>query len=163
MKGTINWIAPEMVNPAKVSAEADVWAFGMTTLVRCFLIHVHEVKQPVKELFTCKNPFHYITSIQALIAAIARGHLPERPSDKDTQSRMTDMWWKMCSECWNQNPSLRPTMAAIVDRIAEIVGSPLAAVFLVTYRSLQMKTSHPSVPNGVLQMNGSIRPHRYNP
>jgi len=37
MKGTINWMAPEMVDPAKVSAEADVWAFGMTTLVRCFL------------------------------------------------------------------------------------------------------------------------------
>ena len=47
MKSTINWMVPEMVDPSKVSAEADVWAFVITTLVRCFLIRVHEVKQSI--------------------------------------------------------------------------------------------------------------------
>lgn len=32
--GTINWMAPEMLDGGNVSAETDVWAFGMTTLVR---------------------------------------------------------------------------------------------------------------------------------
>ncbi|KIM69149.1 hypothetical protein SCLCIDRAFT_40584, partial [Scleroderma citrinum Foug A] len=40
--GTLNWMAPEIIDGGEVSAEGDVWAFGMTAL----------------ELFTGKMPFH---------------------------------------------------------------------------------------------------------
>ena len=32
-KGTLNWMSPELFYVTRVSAEADVWAFGMTALV----------------------------------------------------------------------------------------------------------------------------------
>jgi len=31
--GTLNWMAPEQLDRGEVSAEADVWAFGMTAMV----------------------------------------------------------------------------------------------------------------------------------
>jgi len=31
--GTLRWMAPEIVGGGEVSAEGDVWAFGMTALV----------------------------------------------------------------------------------------------------------------------------------
>lgn len=31
--GTINWMSPENLDDFKISAEGDVWAFGMTALV----------------------------------------------------------------------------------------------------------------------------------
>ena len=31
--GSLKWMAPEQLERGEVSAEADVWAFGMTTLV----------------------------------------------------------------------------------------------------------------------------------
>jgi len=33
-KGTIHWMSPELIDLGRISAEADVWAFGMTALVR---------------------------------------------------------------------------------------------------------------------------------
>ena len=38
-------MAPEMFDGTEVSAEADVWAFGMTALVCSFPINIHEAKQ----------------------------------------------------------------------------------------------------------------------
>ena len=49
-------------------------------------------------------------------------------------------------------------MATLVGTcIAETVGSPLAAISLVTYQPLQTNVSHSSIPNDALQMNGSVR------
>ena len=36
--GTINWTSPEHLNDLKGSAAGDVWAFGMTMLVRWNLL-----------------------------------------------------------------------------------------------------------------------------
>ncbi|KAG6331353.1 hypothetical protein ID866_7735 [Astraeus odoratus] len=38
--GTLFWMAPELFNDCTASPEADVWAFGMTTLVRIILLSV---------------------------------------------------------------------------------------------------------------------------
>jgi len=34
LKDILNWVAPEILDNGYGSAEADVWAFGMTALVR---------------------------------------------------------------------------------------------------------------------------------
>ena len=31
--GTLNWMAPEVLDGAKISPGSDIWAFGMTMLV----------------------------------------------------------------------------------------------------------------------------------
>ena len=75
----------------------------------------------MQELFTRKSPFYYLTVSSAVISKIVRGHVPERPSIEDTCSRMSNMWWDMCTHCWKHDPSSRPTMAYIVKQIEKMV------------------------------------------
>ncbi|KAL4078696.1 kinase-like domain-containing protein [Scleroderma yunnanense] len=42
--GTLRWMSPEILKGGEVSAEADVWAFAMTALVRLSLFHIRSVK-----------------------------------------------------------------------------------------------------------------------
>ncbi|KAI6161236.1 hypothetical protein EDD17DRAFT_1590718, partial [Pisolithus thermaeus] len=45
------------------------------------------------------------------------GELPRLPASESTQFRMTDAWWRICTSCWAREPSSRPTMRDIVDRV----------------------------------------------
>ena len=47
--------------------------------------------------------------------------LPDRPSAENTCSRLTDEWWGICSECWHSDPSMRPTMLQVAEKIEQIV------------------------------------------
>lgn len=57
LKGTAHWMAPEMFEGENVSAEADVWAFGMTVLVCSFPIDVCEAKQIHTGAVHLQRPF----------------------------------------------------------------------------------------------------------
>ena len=50
-------MAPEMFDGAEVSAEADVWAFGMTTLVCSFPNDIREAKQIHTGTVHMQKPF----------------------------------------------------------------------------------------------------------
>ncbi|KAG6329347.1 hypothetical protein ID866_9741 [Astraeus odoratus] len=100
--GTLRWMAPEILDNHEISAEGDVWAFGMTTL----------------ELFTRKPPFHDLPTPGSVMARILRGP-PDRPSDASTCFRMTDYWWDICTLCWTRDPLSRPTMTEIVAIVQE--------------------------------------------
>lgn len=133
----IDWMSPEMFKFENVSAEADVWAFGMTVL----------------ELFTRQNPFHH-HAFDTLSVAIAQGHLPERPSAEDACSRMTDTWWDMCSRCWRYDPSSRPTMAHIIQEIGTMM-SPASST-LDNFTSLASPyTIEPIERGGTASTSGS--------
>lgn len=99
-------MAPEIIDGGEVSAEGDVWAFGMTAL----------------ELFTGKMPFHECQVPAAVMYKILRA-LPARPGEEETFFRLTDDWWEMCSSCWNRQPFLRPQMSAVVKSISAKAGS----------------------------------------
>ncbi|KAL4068811.1 kinase-like domain-containing protein [Scleroderma yunnanense] len=101
--GTVNWMAPELFDGDGPTAEGDVWAFGMTAL----------------ELFTRKNPFHDRFGATTIMGRIVNGP-PDRPSDNDTSSRMTDTWWNILTQCWNNDPSLRPTISDVVEMVAAL-------------------------------------------
>lgn len=107
-KDILNWMAPEIIDNGHGSAEADVWAFGMTAL----------------ELFTRRIPFHDRQTIKSLFTRIRQGP-PDRPSDEETHFRLTNQWWDMCSSCWNRDPSLRPTMSDIVRTVKKMIDSDL--------------------------------------
>lgn len=99
--GTLQWMAPEYLNTGNVTAEADVWAFGLTAL----------------ELFTGEVPFHDTRNVANVVNRIMGGQLPQRPRNKSTGSRLTNKWWQICSLCWKPDPPLRPTMLQIVEMI----------------------------------------------
>ena len=46
--------------------------------------------------------------------------IPDRPGYKKTCFRMTDLWWEICSSCWNLD-SLFLSMNHVVDMITKIV------------------------------------------
>ncbi|KAG6331767.1 hypothetical protein ID866_7320 [Astraeus odoratus] len=96
--GTLNWMAPEYLESQEcnLTAEGDVWAFGMTVL----------------ELFTREPPFHELKALASLIAQVLQGP-PPRPTDEKTCFRMSDEWWKICTSCWIRDPSRRPRMSDI--------------------------------------------------
>lgn len=103
---TLHWTAPEILEGGvggQKSAEADVWSFGMTLL----------------ELFTRKIPFHPFT-LHAVAYRVSLGRTPDRPSDEDTCSRLTDEWWTTCVKCWNFDPLLRPRITDVLQTIRKI-------------------------------------------
>ncbi|KAG6329230.1 hypothetical protein ID866_9860 [Astraeus odoratus] len=112
---TVRWMAPEQVdNNGKVTAPADVWAFGMTAL----------------ELFTARPPYSDVHDTRGVITSILQGP-PDRPSDESTRSRMTDRWWKICSSCWVRDESLRPPVSTILKEIATMVRAAVYPYFCV--------------------------------
>jgi len=74
----------------------------------------------MQELLTRKNPFYYLR-VSELIFKIMKGHILERPSIEDTCSRMSNMWWDMCTHCWNYDPPSRPMMTYMVGQIEKMV------------------------------------------
>ncbi|KAI6161233.1 kinase-like domain-containing protein [Pisolithus thermaeus] len=102
---TFNWSAPELLEDFPASMASDVWAFGMTAL----------------ELFTRAVPFSDCHSSKGVMSKILRGQLPHLPATESTQFRMTDAWWEICTSCWGYDPSSRPTMRDIVDRVKAVL------------------------------------------
>ncbi|KAG6329872.1 hypothetical protein ID866_9218 [Astraeus odoratus] len=103
--GSLRWSAPEVLDGAVPSAAADVWAFGMTVL----------------ELFTRKYPFPDLNGQGAIVSRISHGPLPLRPTNVDTQYRMTDEWWAIVCWCWKHKPTERTNISTIVENIKHIV------------------------------------------
>ncbi|KAG6335518.1 hypothetical protein ID866_3572 [Astraeus odoratus] len=103
--GTLDWMPPEYLDSDQFSmtVEGDVWAYGMTIL----------------ELFTRRRPFHYLNHKVAILKHILMNDR-KRPSDEDTNCRMTDEWWEICQSCWNRKPSLRPSMSTVIQEISRL-------------------------------------------
>lgn len=70
----------------------------------------------LQELYTRKNPFPDLKNCLAISRSILSGP-PDRPSDDLTCCRMTHNWWAMCSDCWERDPLLRPSMSNLLSRI----------------------------------------------
>ncbi|KAI6101175.1 kinase-like domain-containing protein [Pisolithus sp. B1] len=129
--GTVRWMAPEMFEFGRPSAATDVWSFGMTAL----------------ELFTRKDPFHCCRG-RAAISRIMKGP-PDRPTDDDTCSRMTEEWWKLLSSCWRAAPRSRPTISRVIEMIDSIKNlaygttADVDAALVLPFQSLNMRNNAP--------------------
>ncbi|KAI6100653.1 kinase-like domain-containing protein, partial [Pisolithus croceorrhizus] len=99
--GSCPWMTPELLDNCTPSAEADVWAFGMTVL----------------ELFTRLIPYHDCLRVENVIVRLTKGELPPRPSEESTLFRMTDVWWEICVSCWRSEPSSRPSMRELMEKV----------------------------------------------
>ncbi|KAG6329636.1 hypothetical protein ID866_9452 [Astraeus odoratus] len=105
--GSFSWMAPELFNGCNNSVAGDVWAFGMT----------------VFELFTRLVPFADCKHDAHIVCRIIQGHLPDRPTEGSTCSRMTGGWWDICMLCWKKEPLSRPTVLEILETIKGIMAS----------------------------------------
>ncbi|KAI5984986.1 kinase-like domain-containing protein [Pisolithus orientalis] len=127
---SFRWAAPEVLNDCPASMEAEVWAFGMTAL----------------ELFTRAIPFHGCGSIKHVIDMLFAGRLPPRPSEESTQFRLTDEWWSICTSCWGRDPSSRPTMQDIIEKVRFAI-YPAGAILMSQRPSVEQDCYLPDVPH----------------
>ncbi|KAL4079173.1 kinase-like domain-containing protein [Scleroderma citrinum] len=117
---TVRWLSPEQIrNDGKATTQADVWAFGMTAL----------------ELFTRMPPYHDVRDTRSIMLRITDGP-PSRPSNESTCSRMTEMWWEVCTQCWERNESLRSPISDIVKKIMTITPVSRQQSFFTTAHAI---------------------------
>ncbi|KAJ3117815.1 hypothetical protein HK098_006090 [Nowakowskiella sp. JEL0407] len=95
--GTYFWMSPERLSGGNLTAQVDVYAFGMT----CF------------EIFSGgKTPFaDKIFDIGALIGFVV--HQNGRPN-RPTGEKCSDYIWMLIERCWDKLPERRPKFADIV-------------------------------------------------
>ncbi|RLN42320.1 mitogen-activated protein kinase kinase kinase 1-like [Panicum miliaceum] len=92
-KGTVYWMAPEVVNPKKTyGPAADIWSLGCTVL----------------EMLTQKIPYPDLEWTQALYR-IGKGEAPAIPSGLSKDAR------DFISQCVKPNPEDRPSASKLLD------------------------------------------------
>lgn len=113
--GACRWTGPEIMNPpedttyaddsiALFTKESDVYAYAMTVL----------------EIFTGKIPFSQKKNDSSVIFYVLDGGRPELPLFLKEQQSIGEL----VQECWQQDPSRRPTSRAVNQRLGS--GKPEA-------------------------------------
>lgn len=97
---TARWMAPEVcAGSARFTTNSDIYSFG----VMCY------------ELLTGRIPFDHYTEIVAEVhSRIVGGERPELPENLDEELL------RLIQECWDVDPSSRPTAPEIVYRLEKI-------------------------------------------
>ncbi|KAF9452803.1 TKL/TKL-ccin protein kinase [Macrolepiota fuliginosa MF-IS2] len=92
--GSARWLAPEVIDGASPTKEADTYSFAMAIL----------------ELLTGQHPFPERKRDAAVIRAVIDCVQPRRPSDPNVQRWLTDELWSVMQQCWSRVILSRPTM-----------------------------------------------------
>lgn len=114
LSNTLRFAAPELLlDDAKASSgkikskttQADVYAFGMLVL----------------QAFSGERPWPGVDD-QGVIIKVAdeKATHPRLPSA--TAAGLSNMWWKLCQDCWQYKPEKRPSMLDVETRIHSITG-----------------------------------------
>ncbi|KAI8067172.1 hypothetical protein BC940DRAFT_301453 [Gongronella butleri] len=91
MRGTVYWMAPEMVSGTNYSAKVDIWSLGCTVI----------------EMLTGKHPWLDLNIVAALYNL---GQFEAPPLPKDS----SDMATNFLQQCFKINPEERPTAADLL-------------------------------------------------
>ncbi|KAJ8080051.1 Rho guanine nucleotide exchange factor [Marasmius tenuissimus] len=108
-KGSIRWMAPELFSPQVIATrESDIYAFGCV----CY------------EIVTGQIPYHEIKRDVAVMAEkMIHYRHPSRPVSVLPESPIADSMWTLMEECWNRDPSERPSASTILARVSEMEAS----------------------------------------
>jgi serine/threonine protein kinase len=91
--GTPSWMAPELLENRSYGTAVDVYAFGII----------------LYEMYTEKIPYEGLTQTNVCANVVAKGLRPELPERESALSRLIQ-------QCWDQDPSKRPTFDEIYNR-----------------------------------------------
>ncbi|KAJ6580532.1 kinase-like domain-containing protein [Mycena vulgaris] len=86
--------------------------------VRTTFGDVYSLSMVTLEILSGLEPYHHLTTEHAVFMYILRGDRPIR-TDLDPQI-VTNRIWRLLVTLWNQNPSLRPTMAEVISSLIRI-------------------------------------------
>jgi len=105
--GNPRWQAPELLRAKKSEESArttasDIFAFGRVMI----------------EAFTGNLPFANVDFDPAIVGLVLDGTLPDRPTEPEVISRgLDDRMWEIVKECCQQQPSRRPTVQGVINRL----------------------------------------------
>ncbi len=102
--GSARWLAPEVIDGASPTRQADTYSFAMAIL----------------ELLTGHHPFLESRRDAAVIRAVINQVQPKRPTDPAVQVWLTDELWTLMKLCWSRVISSRPSMETIVAELREM-------------------------------------------
>ncbi|KAK7019397.1 hypothetical protein VNI00_018086 [Paramarasmius palmivorus] len=95
--GTAKWSAPEIHAGDPSTTWSDIYSAG------CLFY----------EIITGLVPFHDLSKEAAVLLAILQGKRPSRPLD----GVVPDELWSLMNDCWNSDPTSRPTAEDILRRL----------------------------------------------
>ncbi|CAN4076781.1 unnamed protein product [Withania somnifera] len=96
--GTAEWMAPEVLRNEPSNEKSDVYSFGVI----------------LWELATLKVPWSGMNSMQVVGAVGFQGRCLDIPASVDP------IVAEIISDCWNQNPQVRPSFGQIISRIKRL-------------------------------------------
>ena len=111
--GTTPWMSPELfVGGAKVSKEADMYAFGMV----------------VYEVITGAHPYRSARELELEESTIVafqnfKPSIPKAP----VPAGVGEGTWELVKRCWDEIPTLRPSARAALDHFERIAGTSVVA------------------------------------
>lgn len=99
-KGTVRWMAPEVIEDLKLSKKSDVYSYGVV----------------IWEICTRQRPFESFPSDHAVMTAVCNGERPHIPEDCPAFLQ------EIIRSCWQAKHRQRPTMHGIVKMLQEHKG-----------------------------------------
>jgi serine/threonine protein kinase len=105
--GSARWLAPELIEGVITSPtkEADTYSYGMAIL----------------ELLTGKHPFsHRRHDASVIHDVVVLKRTPPRPKEADVLACLTDDLWKLLEECWQADPTSRPSMIQVSTSMSKL-------------------------------------------
>lgn len=68
------------------------------------------------QIFTAKIPYSEFPQDKTVISKKLQGQTPAKPS-QEMAPELTDSVWEIMMDCWNFNPSKRPTADEVIERL----------------------------------------------
>ncbi|KAK7027431.1 hypothetical protein VNI00_015267 [Paramarasmius palmivorus] len=95
--GIARWSAPEIHTGASSSTQSDIYSIG------CLYY----------EIITGLRPFYNLRNDAAVLLADLQGQRPEKPRNVDIDMQI----WSLMNDCWETDPSWRPTSENLLQRL----------------------------------------------
>ncbi|KDQ60410.1 hypothetical protein JAAARDRAFT_56313 [Jaapia argillacea MUCL 33604] len=111
--GSLRWTAPELIrgDTSRPTFESEIYSFGMT------LWEVFTGKLPFAELCESVFAFRMLSAAEGERPKIR----PKRPNAEDClKLGISDEVWQLMTDCWEENPSARPSLSKIINRLEAI-------------------------------------------
>ena len=120
-------MAPELQGDSAIlERSCDVYSWAMTALqvsLETFTFPTTAFSDPHsfrQKILTDKVPFYTTKGAGRVVLEVAKGKRPQ-PKDYPNCPHLNDALWVLFNECWREEPSERPDINQVVDKMEQIV------------------------------------------